>query len=120
MMPPCPGGDEQDGMDAIHDWRIGFQMARDLQGDAVIPFLPEQPQETSPLQMLEQLFDFELGDEEEKERHRREKEHLTRELTQLLKQPGAYQRLRADIRREIVRAWQAVAADGKDDGGHNP
>jgi hypothetical protein len=171
----------RDGMDAIHDWRIGFQMARDLQGDAVIPylvgvavegiihvpiiretdffsahecremartliesertpdrfssviegelasdlqtldrFLPEQPSGTSPFQELEQLFDFELGDEEEKERSRREKEQLMGQLTQLLKQPRAYQRLRADIRREIVRAWQAVAADGKDDGGHNP
>jgi len=160
----------QDGMDAIHDWRIGFQMARNLQGDAVIPYLvgvaleaiihvpiiremdffsahecremartliesertpdrfpsviegelasafqtldqllPEQPQGTSPLQMLEQLFGFELGDEEEKERHRREKEQLLGQLTQLLKQPRAYQRLRMDIRHEIVKAWQAMA-----------
>jgi hypothetical protein len=158
----------QDGMDAVHDWRIGFQMARDLQGDAVIPylvgvavegiihvpiiremdffsahecremartliesertpdrfssviegelaanlqtldrFLPEQPPGASLFVMLEQLFDFELDDEEE--RHRRKKEQLMGQLTQLLKQPGAYQRLRMDIRREVVQAWQALA-----------
>lgn len=29
----------RDGVDAVHDWRIGFQMARDLQGDSTLNYL---------------------------------------------------------------------------------
>jgi hypothetical protein len=29
----------RDGMDAVHDWRIGFQMARHLQGDTTLNYL---------------------------------------------------------------------------------
>ncbi|MCL6536661.1 MAG: hypothetical protein K6U77_11410, partial [Armatimonadetes bacterium] len=30
---------ERDGTDAVHDWRIGFQMARHLQGDTTLNYL---------------------------------------------------------------------------------
>ena len=161
----------QDGTDAVHDWRIGFQMARDMQGDAMIPYLvgvavertihapiiremdffsahecreiartliesertpdrfpsviegeigmnlrfldqllPEQPSIASSSQMLDLLSAFAPDDDEkQKEQLRQEKERLMRQLMDLLKHPGAYQRLRADIRREIVQAWQALA-----------
>jgi hypothetical protein len=29
----------RDGMDAVHDWRVGFQMARHLQGDTTLNYL---------------------------------------------------------------------------------
>jgi len=161
----------QDSTDAVHDWRIGFQMARDMQGDAMIPYLvgvavertihapiiremdffsarecreiartlieservpdrfpsviegeigmnlrfldqllPEQPSIASSSQMLDLLSAFAPDDDEkQKEQLRQEKERLMRQLMDLLKHPGAYQRLRADIRREIVQAWQALA-----------
>ncbi len=163
----------RDGMDAVHDWRIGFQMARHMQGDMLLPYLaavavertihapiiremnffsahecreiartliesertpdrfpsaiegeigmnlrfldqllPEQPSLASTSQIQDLLVAFEPDDDEEedkKERSRQQKEHLMRQLMDLLKHPGAYQRLRADIRREIVQAWQALS-----------
>jgi hypothetical protein len=156
-----------DGTDAVHDWRIGFQMARHLQGDTTLNYLlgialevtihapilravdffsahechemaqtliqsersrdrfatviegelkmslreldrllPEQIDEARAA--IEPLLSEAAADAEGEEDPLKVR-HLLEELRQILNQPSAYQRLRAELRRAIAQDWQAIA-----------
>jgi hypothetical protein len=157
----------RDGTDAVHDWRIGFQMARHLQGDSTLNYLTGVAMEQiihapiireidffsahecremaqtltqsersrdrfatviegdlkAALRELDKLLSERIDearavlesslsgaavdaeDEEDPLKVRR----LLEELRQILNQPSAYQRLRAELRRAIAQDWQAVA-----------
>jgi len=156
-----------DGTDAVHDWRIGFQMARHLQGDTTLNYLlgialevtihapilravdffsahecremaqtliqsersrdrfatviegeltmalreldrmlPERTDEARAA--IEPLLSEAAADAEGEEDPLKVR-RLLEELRQILNQPSAYQRLRAELRRAIAQDWQAVA-----------
>jgi hypothetical protein len=157
----------RDGIDAVHDWRVGFQMARHLQGDTTLNYLvgvaveitihapilrtvdffsahecremaqtlirsersrdrfatviegdlkaalreldkllPERIDEARAA--IEPLLSEAAADAEGEEDPLKVK-RLLEELRQILNQPSAYQRLRAELRRVITQGWQAIA-----------
>jgi hypothetical protein len=157
----------RDGMDAVHDWRIGFQMARHLQGDSTLSYLTGVAVEQMTHAPIIREIDFfsahecremaqtlirsersrdrfatviegdlkaalreldrllperidearaaiepllsEAAADAEGEEDPLKVRHLLEELRQILNQPSAYQRLRAELRRAIAQDWQAVA-----------
>ena len=157
----------RDGMDAVHDWRVGFQMARHLQGDTTLNYLvgvavertihapilrsvdffsahecremaqtliqsersrdrfatviewglkaalreldrllPERIDEARAA--IEPLLSKAAADAEGEEDPLKVK-RLLEEFRQVINQPSAYQRLRAEMRRAIAQDWQAIA-----------
>ncbi len=172
----------KDGMDAVNDWRIGFKMARDIQGDAPLAYLSGVAMEATihapiireidffsaqecreiartliesertpdrigsvieselsealraidiflppsmdltnlkaylkmNLNQRKALLNGVTGEDVTEEREALEAgiqrlEMLETEIGRLQNQPGIYQQLRSELRREIVRGWQAVA-----------
>jgi hypothetical protein len=156
----------RDGMDAVHDWRVGFQMARHLQGDTTLNYLvgvaveitihapilrtvdffsahecremaqtliqsersrdrfatviegdlkaalreldrllPERIDEARAA--IEPLLSEAAADAEGEEDPLKVK-RLLEEFRQVINQPSAYQRLRAELRRVITQGWQAI------------
>jgi hypothetical protein len=155
-----------DGTDAVHDWRIGFQMARHLQGDTTLNYLLGialevtihapilravdffsahechemaqtliqsersrdrfatviEGEQTMALRELDRLFPERIDEaraaiepllseaaaDAEGEEDPLKVKRLLEEFRQVINQPSAYQRLRAELRRVITQGWQAI------------
>jgi len=158
----------KDGMDAVSDWRIGFKMARDMQGDLIVVYLVGVAVEAiihapiiqeldffsahecrelartliksertpdrigtvvegelrytlrtidqllpehglTPQQLHEFLDGLAMSGEESDPETDQLVENLKADAQRLLRQPAAYHRLRQELRREIVRTFQALS-----------
>ena len=156
----------RDGTDAVHDWRIGFQMASHLEGDATLNYLVGvalemsihapvlravdffsahechemaqtliqsersrdrfatviEGEQTMALRELDRLLPERIDEaraaiepllseaaaDAEGEEDPLKVKRLLEEFRQVINQPSAYQRLRAELRRVITQGWQAI------------